>query len=118
MGDEPGFGRKKVRSMKGIKVLLLCAIVALVAVTVPFASQKAYAADYGNIERLVPAESPGVETGGGEIFATAVGFEKLTGVAGICPAETAAVETGGTLWPARLAPMDAAGRIELCPAAK
>jgi hypothetical protein len=65
MGDRTGI-RKKVSFMKGIEVLLIAVMVALVVVAVPLVSQKAYAADYGRIELLVPAESGTVETGGGE----------------------------------------------------
>jgi hypothetical protein len=101
--------------MKGL--ILIGAMIALFVAVLPLVSQKAYAADTGYIELLVPAESQEVKMGGGEIpFATLV-FEKSTGVAGLCPAETQEVEMGGIPWPAKLEKEDAAGRIErLCPA--
>jgi len=66
MGDGTSIW-KKVSCMKGIEVLLIAVMVAFVVVAVPLVSQKAYAADIGRIELLVPAESAIVETGGGEI---------------------------------------------------
>ena len=66
MGDRTGIW-KKVSCMKGREVLLIAVMVALVVVALPLVSQKAYAADTGRIELLVPAESAIVETGGGEI---------------------------------------------------
>jgi hypothetical protein len=52
--------------MKGIELLLIGVMVALVAVTLPVVSQTVYAADIGYIEKLVPAESAEIVTGGGE----------------------------------------------------
>ena len=49
-----------------IEVLLTGLMAALLAVTLPVSTRTAYAFDTGHIERLIPAESMEVETGGGE----------------------------------------------------
>jgi hypothetical protein len=85
--------------MKGIEFLLIGAMVALVAVTVPFVSQTAYAADIGYIERLVPAESQEVETGGGETpWVSLEPFARgndTSMIEQLLPAESGELETGG-----------------------
>jgi hypothetical protein len=114
--------RKKVRSMKGIEYLLIGAVVALVAVTLPVVSQTVYAADIGYIEKLVPAESVEVETGGGETAWVLMApfergndtgyIEKLLPAESFVEAETGAGETVRVL----MAPSERGhdtGRIEL-----
>jgi len=85
--------------MKGIEALLIAVIVALVAVTVPVRSQKAYADVNAYIERLVPADSQEVETGGGEtpwVFMSPIERGNDTGrIEQLLPAESQEVETGG-----------------------
>ncbi len=86
--------------MKGIEVLLIGAVVALVVVMVPLVSQKAYAADTVlYIERLVPAESQEVETGGGEIpwvsLSPIVRGNDTGRIEQLLPADSAEVEMGG-----------------------
>ncbi len=97
--------------MKGRIVLFIAAMAALV-VAVSFVPVKAYAADVGYIERLVPAETQEAETGGGEMPFTPVMFEKATGLPGLSPGETQEVDLGGIPWPERFEKEDAAGRIE------
>jgi len=55
-----------MNSTRAIQVLLTGIIAALVAVTLPVLTRTAYAVDTGHIERVIPAESMEVETGGGE----------------------------------------------------
>jgi len=119
IGDEPERERK-VSSMKGIKLLLIVAMVALLAGTVSLVSHKAYAADH--IAYLVPAESGVVETGGGEIPAVLMAPTKFDNerIELLLPAGSEVAETGGGEIPAVLmAPTKFADdRIELVPAAK
>jgi len=90
--------------MKGIKLILIAAMVALIAVTVPCISEKAYAVDH--IAYLVPAESAVVETGGGEtlwVLTAPTAFTNDAGhIAYLLPAESAIAETGGGEIPAVL----------------
>ena len=83
--------------MKGITVLFIGIVVALVAATVSFVPQKIYADDIGYIERLVPAESQPVETGGGETAgAMLVPFPRGNDrIEELLPAESQETETGG-----------------------
>jgi len=107
--------------MKGIKVLLIVAMVALVAVTMSFVSQKAYAVDH--IAYLVPAESGVVEAGGGEIPSALMAPTAFTNEAGhiayLVPADAVILETGGGETPLVLmAPTKFENdRIELLPVA-
>jgi hypothetical protein len=85
--------------MTATKILLMGMMVALVAVAVQFVPRTANADDVGYIERLIPAESMEVETGGGEVYYTEMepfvrgndpGF-----IERLLPAESMEVETGG-----------------------
>jgi len=81
--------------MKGKEVLLIAVMLTLVVVAVPFVSHKAYAADYGRIELLVPAESAIVETGGGEtpwMPLKSLAFGNANSIALLLPAESQAVD--------------------------
>ena len=96
--------REEVKLMKGL--ILIGAMIALFVVAVPLVSQKAYAADTGYIELLVPAESQELEMGGGEtpfvpmepvVLGNDSGF-----IERLLPAESEELETGG----GETAPMD------------
>jgi hypothetical protein len=104
--------------MKGIKIILIVAMVAL-AITMSLVTQKAYA---DHIAYLVPAESVAVETGGGEYPAVLMAPTKFCDdrIELLLPAGSGIAETGGGEYPAVLmAPTKFADdRIELLPAAK
>ena len=108
--------------MKVLEFLLIGAMVALVAVTLPVASQTV-AADVGSIEKLVPAESAEVETGGGETAWVLMepverGHDTFS-IEKLVPAESAFVEAeigAGETASVLLAPSERGhdtGRIEL-----
>lgn len=96
--------------MKGTRVLFIGAIAALVLVmTVPWVSQETYAAEaVVHIERLRPAESQEVESGGGEIpsvlLSPIVRGNDTTRIEQLVPAETAESEMGGGETPSALLP--------------
>lgn len=119
MGDEPECERK-VSSMKGIKLVLIVAMVALLGGTVSLVSEKAYATDH--IAYLVPAESGVVETGGGEIPAVLMSPTKFGNdrIELLLPAKSEVAETGGgEILAVLMAPTRFVDdRIELLPAAK
>ncbi len=85
--------------MKGREILLIAVMTTLVVIVVPLVSQKAYAADTGYIELLIPAESREVETGGGETpfvpMEPAVLGNHTGHIERLVPAETQETETGG-----------------------
>ena len=85
--------------MKEIKILLVGVMAAFVAVAVQFVPQAGYAEDIGYIERLVPAESMEVETGGGETpFVEVEPFVRGNDpgyIERLLPAESLEAETGG-----------------------
>jgi hypothetical protein len=89
--------REEVKLMKGL--ILIGAMIALFVAVPPLVPQKAYAADTGYIELLVPAESQEAELGGGEtpfvpmepvVLGNDTGF-----IERLLPAESQEVETGG-----------------------
>jgi len=82
---------------KGIQFLLVGATAMAVVLVISFASQPVYAATVGPIERLMPAESMPVESGGGGMLwapSEPFNFDNDTGyVERLLPAESITPET-------------------------
>lgn len=112
--------------MKGKGTLIGGVVAVLAALLLPFTLQAAYADEVIHIERLLPAESAEVETGGGEaVWMVLSPYEKADDtfrIERLLPAESGEVEVGAGETPGvLLAPTEMGydtGRIELLLPAK